>query len=218
MAVRFPLEYELEPRQIEPGTRWLTLSLKNVGDRDLTSLDVRLNSLDDYSISVLRRGVFISALQAGEEKTRAFQVTADLTGRLYVTVDGYRGGTTEFHWETPGILVTVGAEVAELVSLFALTEPYPAAGSKIRCQAQVRSLRESEGMTLEFWAQTPGGQFEELTIRETEHLDEGEGATYTVEITPEEEGTYIVHAYLYDERARRIGHELDRVYVVQAGE
>lgn len=215
MAVRYPLEYELEPRQIEPGTRWLTLTLKNVGDRDLTSLDVRLNSLDDYSISVLKRGLFISALQPGEEKTRAFQVTADLTGRLYATVDGYKGGTLEFHWESPGILVTVGQEVAELVSLFALTEPYPASGSKIRCQTRVRSLRESEGLTLEFWVQTPQAKFEELAIRTTEHLDEGEEGTYSVEITPDEEGTYIVHAYLYDERARRIGHEMDRVYVVQ---
>jgi hypothetical protein len=211
MALRYPLEYDLTPTHVEPGMRWLKLRLRNVGDRDLTSLDVRLNSLDTYSIAVQGMGLFVTALRPQEEHVRAFQVSADMTGRVYVSVDGWQEGE-QFHWESPGILVTVGEEVAELVSLYALTEPYPRPGEAIVCEGRVRGVSDSEDLMLEFWARKPDGEFEELTIETLGALAQGDEETYQVEITPEEEGSYTVHAYLYD-GARRIGHAVDHVYV-----
>jgi hypothetical protein len=192
----------------------MTLTLENVGDNDLTTLDVRLNSLDEYSISVPEPSTYIVSLLPGEEKTRAFQVSADLTGRLYISIDGWQNGE-EFHWETPGIPITVGHEVAELVNLFALTEPYPPPGEKIRCETTVRGLDDSEeDLSLEFWAQKPTGEFEELASMDIKVVD-GEETTYSVDIEPEEEGSYTIHAYLYD-GVRRIGHEVDYVYVAES--
>jgi hypothetical protein len=214
MAIKYPLEYELTPKSIDTGRHWVTLSLQNVGTEDLTGLDVNLNSLDAYSISVLGTGSYISILTPDERRELPFQVSANRTGSLYVTLDGWRDGE-RFHWESPGIPVTVGAEVAELVSLFAMTEPYSVIGEQVRCEATIRGLSESEGLKLEFWADTPGGEFEELAIVETKALSPGEEATYSAEVTPEEDGLYTIYAYLYD-GVRRIGREVEYVYVREA--
>lgn len=214
MAIKYPLEYELTPKRIDTGRQWVTLSLKNIGTQDLTGLDINLNSLDAYSISVLGTGSYISILKRNEERALPFQVSANRTGSLYVTLDGWKDGE-RFHWESPGIPVTVGEEVAELVSLFAMTEPYSIVGEKVRSEATVRGLSHSEGLKLEFWADTPGGEFEELAIVETKTLDPGEEATYSAEITPEEDGLYTIYAYLYD-GVRRIGREVEYVYVREA--
>jgi hypothetical protein len=214
MAIKYPLEYELTPDTIDTGRRWMTLSLKNIGTEDMTGLDVKVNSLDAYSIGVLGTGSYIARLGANEEREVPFQVSASRTGSLYVTLDGWKDGE-RFHWESPGIPITVGKEVAELSSLFAMTEPYSLIGEKIRCEATVRGLTESEGLKLEFWADTPGGAFEELAIVETKPLSVAEEATYSAEITPDEEGLYTIYAYLYD-GVRRIGREVEYVYVREA--
>ena len=214
MAIKYPLEYELKPNSIDAGRHWVTLSLKNIGTQDLTGLDINLNSLDAYSISVIGTGSYVSMLNPDETRELPFQVSANRTGSLYVTLDGWKNGE-RFHWESPGIPVTVGAEVAELVSLFAMTEPYSIVGERIRCEATVRGLDRSEGLKLEFWADTPGGEFEELAIVETKALDMGEEATYSAEITPDEDGLYTIYAYLYD-GVRRIGREVEYVYVREA--
>ena len=214
MPIRYPIEYELTPREIKPGMHWLTLKVKNIGDEPLTALDVRLNSFDTYSIRVTEPSTYVAKLRPGEEEVRAFQVTADMTGRVYASIDAHQEGEA-FHWETPGILVTVGEEVAELVNVFAVTAPYPPPGEKIRCESIVRGLDESEGLMLEFWVQPPEGEFEQLTALKTNELQPGEEEIYPVEFSPEMEGSYTVHAYLYD-GVRRIGHEMDYVYVIEA--
>lgn len=214
MAIKYPIEYELAPMNIYPGMHWLTLTLKNIGAQDLTSLDLRLNSLDAYSISVSGTGLYIVALRPNEQTRRAFQVRANLTGRLYASLDGWQNGES-FHWESPAILVTVGREEAKLVSLFAMTKPYPPLGEKIRCEAAIQGLAKSEGLNLEFWAVTPGGEFEELAIVEIKELSTGEEARYAAEVTPEEEGLYTIHAYLYD-GIRRIGHQVEKIFVKKA--
>jgi len=211
MAIKYPLEYTLNPRTIDAGRRWLTLTLQNIGDEELTGLDVNLNSLDAYSISVLGTGTYVTTLQPNEARQLPFQVSANRTGSLYLTVDGWREGDP-FHWESPSIPITVGAEVAELVSLFAMTEPYSIVGERILCEATIRGLSESQGLSLEFWADTPGGAFEELAVVETKALAPGEEATYSAEITPEEEGMHTIYAYLYD-GVRRVGRRVEYVYV-----
>ncbi len=214
MAIKYPLEYELTPDSIDAGRHWVTLRLKNIGPQDLTGLDINLNSLDAYSISVLGTGSYVSILKPNESRELPIQVSANRTGSLYVTLDGWKDGE-RFHWESPGMPVAVGADVAELVSLFAMTEPYSIIGERVRCEATIRGLSESEGLKLEFWADTPGGEFEELAIVETKALSAGEEATYSAEVTPDEDGLYTIYAYLYD-GVRRIGREVEYVYVREA--
>lgn len=214
MGIKYPIEYELVPTSIDTGRNWVTLDLKNIGNQDLIGLDVNLNSLDAYSVSALGTGSYVSSLKADEEQAIPFQLSANRTASLYVTIDGWRDGK-RFHWESPGILVTVGSDVAQLVSLFAMAEPYPILGEKVRCEATVRGLTESEGLTLEFWADTPSGEFEELASVETKALSPDEEATYSAEVAPDEEGLYTIYAYLYD-GVNRIGRRIEHVHVGMA--
>lgn len=214
MPVKFPITYQLTPENIDMGRHWLSLTIQNIGPDDLSGLDINVNSLDVYSIGVLGTGSYVSLLEANEERTIPFQVSANRTGSLYITIDGWQDGE-RFHWESPAILITVGKEVAELTRLFAMTEPYAIIGEKIRCEATVLGLSDSEGLTLEFWADTPSGELEELAIVETKALSPAEEATYSAEINPEEEGPYTIYAYLYD-GVRRIGREVEYVYVKEA--
>jgi len=214
MAIRYPIEYDLSPKNVPVGTRWLTLQLKNIGSDSLTGLDVRLNSLDVYGVSVYGTGSYISVLSPNEEQVLAFQIAATSTASVYASIDGWQDGEP-FHWESPAILLTVGQEVAELVSLFAMTEPYPIAGERIRCEATVRGLARSENLKLEFWALAPNGEFEQLAEVETKALSAGEEARYTAEVAPDEDGLYTLYAYLFH-GTRRIGREVERVYVKKA--
>jgi hypothetical protein len=193
------------------GARWLTLTIKNAGDENLIGLDVKLNSLDAYSISVYDAGHYITSLKPGEEAVIPFQVLVNATDFCYVSIDGMQS-TRGLHWESPRIRLTLGESKAALVSLFALTKPYPPRGERIQVEATLQGTAGSDDLRLEFWAQTPGEEFKELGIVQPKNLAEKERARYTVEFVPEEEGLYTVYAYLYD-GAKRIGHELDQVYV-----
>lgn len=214
MALRYPIEYELTPRNIQAGRRWVSLRLKNVSSDTLTALDVRLNSLDVYSISVYGTGSYVSVLEPEEEVVLPFQLQANSSGSLYISADGFRDGAG-FHWETPAVPITVGEEVAEIVSLFAMTEPYPLLGDRLECEATVRGLQETGGVTLEFWAENPSLDFESFHTIETKALSPGETVRYSAEFEPEEEGLYTIYAYLYD-GARRIGREIEHVSVREA--
>lgn len=211
MPTKYPLEYELHPQNVSAGMRWLTLRIKNASSEELTSLDIKLNSMDTYGVGVYGTGNYLPILEPGEEEAIPFQISATHTTRLYVSVDGRRDGTS-LYWESPAIRVVVGREIAELVSLFALTEPYPEPGERIRCEATVRSIEHSEGLHLELWADTPGEEFLKLAQMETQALDAGEEAQYAAEFDVDQEGVYTIYAYLYD-RARRIGREIDHVQV-----
>jgi hypothetical protein len=68
------------------------------------------------------------------------------------------------------------------------------------------------GLLLEFWANTPSGEFQHLATVETTPLHAGEEARYAAEVTPEEKGSYTIYAYLYDD-GRRIGRRTEYVYV-----
>ncbi|MFO7742075.1 MAG: hypothetical protein R6X31_07160 [Anaerolineae bacterium] len=214
MATRRPIQYEVSPRELDRGLHWLALRLRNVGDQPLTGLSVRLHSMDDYSIAVAGEGDYVQSLVPGEEEEVPYRVSADLTGRVYASAEGWRG-EERFQWESPGILIKVGEAPAELMSVFALTEPYPSPGEELRCEAIVRGLEPTGDLRLEFWAQEPQGAFEELAALENLQLSPGEQTTYATAITPEREGEYVVHAYLYDGE-RRIGHATDTVYVGRA--
>jgi hypothetical protein len=210
MAQRYPIKYRLNPTHLEPGWRWVSLNLRNAGSEDLTGLDVRLNSLDDYSLRTVGTGSYIPLLKPDEQRVEAFQVAANRTGQLYISVEGMQG-VTYFHWESPTILVTVGREPAHLVRLFAVSEPYPPVGRRIRIEATVRGTGDSEALRLELWAETPDDRFEALAEIETKALSAGEESTYAAEFVPEEEGAYTIYAYLYDDM-RRIGRKTEELH------
>jgi hypothetical protein len=177
-------------------------------------LDIRLNSLDAYSISPYEAGSYLAEIKPAEERTLPFRVSAVRSGRVYISVDGWRG-LESFHWESPSILITVGEPVADLVSLFAMTEPYPPPNRTIRVEARIRGVVKSENLALELWADKPSGELEELASIETKQLAPGEEVDYAAEITPQQEGLYSIYAYLYD-GATRIGHQVEYVYVRQS--
>ena len=214
MAIKCPIEYDLIPRSTSAGLRWLSLTVKNVGDKNLIGLDVKLNSLDGYNIYVYGTGRFIQVLKPGEEETLPFQALVSATSSVYVSLDGWQGAGL-FHWESPRIRIKVGEDVPTLVSLFALTKPYPHLGERIRVQATLQGATESKDLRLEFWAETPTEEFVQLGTVEPKDLVTGEEVRYAVEITPKEEGMYALYAYLYD-GVKRIGHELEQIYVTNA--
>lgn len=167
MVVSFPIRYDLEPRKVDPGLRWVKLTLHNMGSDDLTGLDVRLNSLDTYSIGVSSVEVTIPTLQPGEEKLCAFQISANLTGQLYITLDGWQN-EERFHWDSPGIWVTVGEEMEELIDF----------------EETLHTLNEGEDFAIELWTQTPDDLFlgppdtlpEALSVEEADHPEALPGA------------------------------------------
>jgi len=211
MAAKYPISYTLNPKSIDPGRSWLTLSVQNISDDPLTGLNVRLNSLDTYDIGVRDDAQYVTKLASDEEREFHYQVTARESTGLYISLDGRWGGEP-FHWESPPRRIAVGEEIAELVSLFALTDPYPRPGETITCEATLRGITTSAGLILEFWIETPGGESISPDKVATETLARGQTATYTAEFTPEEQGIYVLHAYLFDD-VRRIGHKTEYIAV-----
>lgn len=212
MVVKYPIEFNLSPQIAEQsGTYWITLVVKNIGRKTLSSLDVRLNSLDSYAIAIHGRGKFIPTLKPKEEENVFFQIEANNTASLYITINGRENGD-HFYWESLGTRFKIGLEVAELRSVFILTEPYPPFGKNVTCEATVMGNKESDGLSLEFWLENPSGRVKDLGKRKMKRLAAGETARYTIEIKPEEEGLYRIHVYLYH-KTRRIGYETDTVWV-----
>jgi hypothetical protein len=50
-------------------------------------------------------------------------------------------------------------------------------------------MRDSEGLKLVFWMDTPSGKYEELTGIKTRKLSKGEEAAYKAKIKPNEDST-----------------------------
>lgn len=214
MPTRHPIAYEIIPDKIEEGSRWVTVNLKNIGDGPLAELGVQLHSMDEYSIAVVDEGNYVESLDPAEEVEIPFRISAELTGWVYVVIEG-RKGEEQLGWESPGVRIRVGEPAAELVSVFALTAPYPSPGERLRCEATVRGLEPTGNLRLEFWAQQPSGEVKDLVTLENLRVSSGEERDYTTEITPEQKGEYVIHGYLYDDE-ERIGHATDTVYVGQA--
>ena len=68
-----PFEFELKPDNIEAGVKWLTITLKNIGFEILEALEVQLNSLNSYAISVFGSGDYTPVLQPDNKKTFIFR-------------------------------------------------------------------------------------------------------------------------------------------------
>lgn len=211
MRIKYPIQYQFEPQSIDTGSSWVVLHMKNIGTEKLKNLDVRLHSTDTYNLVVTSMSKFIYLLEPDQEAKVEYQVSANLSGWVYATIDGFKKDE-RFHAESPLMRIRVLPEIAELISIFALTKPQIPAGERIRIEATVRALSDCENLTLEFWADKPKGEFEELATIHIKELAEGELGHYTAEITPSEEGIHKITTYLYD-GIRRLDIGVDQVMV-----
>jgi hypothetical protein len=211
---KYPIKYELTPGVLEKGTQWMTLRLKNEGSEVLSDLNINMHSIDSFHISLHDSSNYINRLNQHEERTLNFQVDAKSTSHLYIAIRGKQSKDNKDHHffrDSPWIQVEVSGEVAELESIL-VSNPYGIIGRKLEAEAFIKGLGNSEGLTLEFWADSPTGKYEELAKIKTKKLSHGEEASYTAEITPKEEGFYTVYANLYDD-GRRIDRDSDVLFV-----
>jgi len=212
---KYPIEYEFNPTEIEKGSNWVTVKLKNMGNETLENLDVQLHSVDTYNLSVFGSwfygaGQHVAKLGSKEESDLLFQVNATGSADVYATIKGRKDGEN-FWWESGYTRILVSDEKAYLESLWVLSNPYTTIGKTLSAEATVKGLRKGAGLKLEFWVEPPAGKFEEQAKIDIKELSVGEEARYTAEFTPKETGRYAVYAYLYD-GWRRIDHKKDYIY------
>jgi hypothetical protein len=215
LRYKYPFEYELNPETVEKGSRWLTLRLKNIGDKELEQLDVRLHSADTSLISVTSTGQYIYTLKPSEQTILSFQVLGGTlfegTTEVYAYVVGRKQGQF-FSWESPWLNIRVAGAVAEIEGFFVLTHPYTTVGKTLEVEATIKSLGTTEGLELEFWADTPSGKYEQLALIKTTKLSAGDTVKVSTKVTPKETGYYTVYASLHD-GYRRIGRKSTTVWV-----
>jgi hypothetical protein len=201
--------------EVETGTNWLTLKLKNVGRETLKELDVQLHSQDTYNLSVYGSwwtgaGQYITELGPAKEKELVFRVNAIGSANVYATLKGRKDGKY-WWWESGWTNIKLTEEKAEIGRLLVLSNPYTVIGKTISAEATIKGLQKSTGLKLEFWVETPMGKFEEQATIDIKDLPVGEEARYSAEFTPKETGFYKIYAYLYD-GWRRIGYETESIY------
>jgi hypothetical protein len=218
LRVKYPIEYELNPTEMEKGKQWLTLKLKYIGNKTLERLDVELHSLDTFYLFPLffpfGIGHYIEELKPDEEKEVVFQVNAYGSAEVYATISARKNGD-HFSWESGWTHISVTEEKAEIEHLLVLSNPYTKIGETISVEATIKGLQKSTGLKLEFWVETPAGKSEEQATMEIKDLPVGEEARYTAEFTPKETGYYTIYAYLYD-GWKKIGHKTDTIYAMKA--
>ena len=218
LRIKYPIQYELGPTEMDKGKQWLTLKLKNTGKQSLRRLAVELHSLDTFYLFPLMFpfgiGHYLAELEPNEEREVAFQVNAQGSGEVYATIIGRKGGDY-FSWESGWTHISVTEEKAEIGRLVVLSHPYTKIGETLSVEATIKGLQKSTGLKLEFWVETPLGKLEEQATIDLKDLPVGEEARYTAEFTPKETGYYTIYAYLYD-GWRRISHKADNIYAKKA--
>jgi hypothetical protein len=203
---------------MDKGKQWLTLKLKNIGNKTLKRLDVEMHSLDTFYLSPLffgsGSGQYLKELKPNEEVELVFRINALGSADVYATILA-REEKNYFWWESGWTHIRVGEEKAEIERLLVLSHPYTQIGKTLSAEATVKGLRKGTGLKLEFWVETPSGKFEEQATTEIKELSAGEEARYSAEFTPKEMGYYTIYAYLYDAWRngwREISHKTNSIY------
>jgi hypothetical protein len=213
---KYPIEYELNPREIDEGTNWVTLKLKNIGSVTLKNLDVQLHSLDTYNLSVygtwwgFGAGQYLTELGPDKANEVVFRLNAIGSADVYVTIKGRKDGQY-FWWESSSTHIKLIKEKAEIGSLLVLSNPYTTIGKTISVEATIKGLQKNGELKLEFWVETPSGKNEQQATIDLKDLPVGEEARYRAEFTPKETGYYYIYAYLYD-GWNRIGYMTETIY------
>ncbi|MGA3191713.1 MAG: hypothetical protein ABSD73_04260 [Candidatus Bathyarchaeia archaeon] len=215
LRYKHPIEYELNPTEVEKGTNWVTLKVKNIGRETLKHLDVQLHSLDTYNLSVhgtwwVGAGQYITELGPNKEKELVFRVNAIGSADVYATITGRKFGGDYFWWESGWTRIHLSEEKAEIGRLLVLSNPYASIGKTISVEATIKGLRKNGELKLEFWVETPSGKNEQQAAMDIKDLPVGEEARYSAEFTLKETGFYMIYAYLFD-GWRRIGYKTETI-------
>src|SRR5215475_7412360 len=120
---KYPIEYDLSPDTLENGAHWLTLRLQNKGDENLQNLNIKMHSLDSFHISFRNPSDYIYLLKPNEEKYLNFQVDANVTSHLYVSIHGRKDGGGHFHWDSPLLKEVVLGDDVEIETIL-VSNPY----------------------------------------------------------------------------------------------
>jgi hypothetical protein len=208
--IKRPFEFEVHPDKVRPGTRWISVYLKNVSLERLTRLEANLHSRDPYFLSVVGTGSYLSKLEPDEKAVLSFQLDADVSTSIYATVSGYRDGTY-FFWTSPNVWIIVGKEKTRLKNVFALTHPHATRGVAIEAEAVVEGISGGENLLISFWHDSPSS-FEKIGEVTIKKLDAGEVIKPSFEFTPKESGIHEIYAYLYDDY-KHIGSGSDIIFV-----
>jgi hypothetical protein len=123
-------------------------------------MEINMHSTDSLHISIRKSSDHIFRLTPHEERYISFQVDAHGTTSLYFSIRYFKEGGS-FHWDSPWIREQVHGEVAELEGIL-LSTPYGIIGTELEAEATIKGLGSSDGLDLQFWADTPSGDHEEL--------------------------------------------------------
>ncbi len=214
MAIKKDIEYEIKPGKVDPGERWITVTVTNVGDNAVRQVNVRLNSLDTYGLNVVDDSKYIPILAPDEKQEVYFKVNAKLTTGCYVTLDGYKDSEL-YYWESPTVFLRVGTPKAELTNAWAMRQEHILVGDTIKVEATVKSNMITEDLSLEFWSEGPEGEIEEMDTLDTGELEAGQSKVFETELVPSKQGLYTVDIYLYDGN-KRLGHKAEYAIVEEA--
>jgi hypothetical protein len=151
LKVKYPIEYEISPTEIEKGTNWITLKLKNVGSETFVNIDLQLHSADTYNLQTY--GTFYEAgpahylkeLKPDGEIELVFRINAVGSANAFATIRGLKDGKY-FWWESSWTNLHVCDEKAKIERLLVLSNPYTPIGKTISAEATVKGLRKNEGM------------------------------------------------------------------------
>ena len=143
---KYPFEYEVTAEQIEKGTNWLTLRLKNISKETLRGLDIQLHSLDTYYLTVYGTGFYRMYLPSDkEEKDLVFQVNVLGSADVYLTVRARKEGGDYFLWESGWTHISLDEEKAELERLVVLSHPYTTDWKDPLCRGNRQGLEKWGG-------------------------------------------------------------------------
>jgi len=205
MALNPPFEYSITPERIEPGTRWVSVHLKNTGRTPMMNMDVRVISNDPLRIRALDRGGYINMLNPGEERVVPVQIEANQGVWVYLHVEYWLDDELSY-WESPNVWIKVRRDPARIMTLFSIQGPQLNLGESAPVEATITANLPVEELQMDFWIETASGKFESFNTIAVEPMEADEVRTVTTEFTPDEKGVYSIYAYLLDGN-----HRLDRM-------
>jgi len=209
---RLPVIVKLEPREISRGRSQVSLKIKNVGEEEIETLEVGLSSLNQSLLEVQDSLKWLSNIQPDETAIVPFDISAFSSARVYIKIFGYVDND-RFSWESPGIRLKVGDEVAEIDNLLIKGDANQKVGQRVEAEATIRGLKPDSKISLDYWVNMPNEVFTHLGEVSIE-VNEIDIVKSRIEFTPESEGLYTVYAYLYD-GLRQIDRDIDKVLITK---
>ena len=213
MTYNPPFEYSLTPEIVEPGTKWISVHLKNMGREPMMNMDVRLIYNDPLRIRALDRGGYINMLNPGEERVVPVQIEANQGGWVYLHIE-YWLDDELLYWESPNVWIKVSRDPARMMTLFSIKGPQVNIDTEVPVEATVVADLPSDSLRIDFWIETAEGRFESFHTLDIKPIDAGEIRTITTEFTPEEEGLYSIYAYLFNGN-RRLDRVIEQLRVIK---